>query len=189
MPVGCGPAHAPQQIEGCCTGQRAAALQTLEDLAAQYGSRPGADARVVRLVRLIQEHRGLSKYLNDFSSSIERRTSESAFATPGCQARARPLTSTGNRVLCPVPFAFALLACTCCAVSSHKSPVAPPLCGCLHMRPVCELARLFTLYSRSGACTHRPPQAGQVELPPPATTAPSPTAAAGCSGVRALDIP
>ena len=67
-----------------------AAAQTLEDLAAQYGSeKPGADARVVRLVRLIQEHRGLSKYLNDFSSSIERCTSESAFATPGCQARRR----------------------------------------------------------------------------------------------------
>lgn len=84
---------------GCtCTSARlshatglnvSAASQTLEDLAAQYGSGPGADARVVRLVRLILEHRGLSKYLNDFSSSIERRTSENAFATPGCQARGR----------------------------------------------------------------------------------------------------
>lgn len=79
-----------------------AASQTLEDLAAGYGSGPSADARVVRLVRLIQEHRGLSKYLNDFSSSIERCTSESAFATPGCQARWRSLMSSDG-VLGPAP--------------------------------------------------------------------------------------
>lgn len=62
--------------------------QTLEDMAAQYETGDLADERVVRLVRLIQEHRSLSKYLNDFTSSIERHVSAGAFNTPGCQARA-----------------------------------------------------------------------------------------------------
>ncbi|KAK9836945.1 hypothetical protein WJX81_001769 [Elliptochloris bilobata] len=75
-------------------GTLSTADATLEDLAAQYLAGAGADARVVQLIRLIQEHRGLSKYLNDFTSSIERHTGESAFNTPGCQGELVRISAT-----------------------------------------------------------------------------------------------